>query len=398
MSEKSGKYDVAIVGAGLTGLSIASDLQSLGLTVCVLESRARTGGRIHGIVHNNHSFDLGPAWFWNGQALIAKLAADLDLRVFQQYSTGDMLYQDASGKQIVRRSMSMMEGAKRIAGGMSALTNGLQERLNTTVKLNCRVTQLSRTESVYRIDYQQYKPQHNQQRNQQRNHAIEEKDALAHSQHSSLCINADRVVLAMPPRLIASSIDTGSLLNSSQLDSMRSIPTWMAGHAKVVAVYDKPFWRDQNLSGDAVSHHGPLVQIHDASPFESGQGALFGFVGVPARQRIGNDSADQLLASAQLQLATLFGRDAQTPVKIYLQDWAEQSDTATTDDMNSPPTHPAYGMPAILQSIEDDSLILAATELASSNGGLLEGALEIASETVQRIGQTLDNSALTTTR
>ena len=373
MSEVSGTVDVAIVGAGLTGLSIAFSLQRLGLSVCVLESRDRVGGRIHGAVHNNQTFDLGPAWFWDGQPLIARLAADLDLKVFQQHSSGDMLYQDAGGKQIVRRAMSMMEGARRIDGGMSALTNGLLERIDATVKLNCRVTTLSKTGALYRIHYKQ------------RDHT-----------EAAESIEAGTVVLAMPPRLVASSIDTNTLLNNTQLDAMRSIPTWMAGHAKIVALYDKPFWRDQNLSGDAVSHHGPLVQIHDASPFDQQQGALFGFVGVPATHRRGR--TEELLASAQQQLATLFGRDADTPVKIYLQDWAEQTDTATLEDMNSPPAHPAYGMPPILQGIEDDSLILAATELASINGGLLEGALEMAENTVERIRHALDKTALTTTR
>jgi len=166
----------------------------------------------------------------------------------------------------------------------------------------------------------------------------------------------------------------------------------MAGQAKVIAVYDRPFWRDQNLSGDAVSHCGPLVQIHDASPMDSGQGALFGFVGVPATHRSGR--AEELQAGAQRQLATLFGRDADTPARIWLEDWAEQSDTATAEDINSPLTqHPAYGMPAILQDIENDSLLLTATELANNNGGLLEGALEMAKDTVTRIERVLEKTA-----
>ncbi|MEM1154111.1 MAG: hypothetical protein AAGI44_08210 [Pseudomonadota bacterium] len=44
------------------------------------------------------------------------------------------------------------------------------------------------------------------------------------------------------------------------------VPTWMAGQAKVVAVYESPFWRDSGFSGDAMSRKGPLIEIHDASP------------------------------------------------------------------------------------------------------------------------------------
>jgi len=388
MSEKNGNCDVAIVGAGLTGLSIALKLESLGLDVCVLESRARVGGRIHSIVHNDLTFDLGPAWFWTGQPLIAKLSSDLSLRVFQQYSSGDMLYQDASGKQIVRRAMSMMEGAQRIDGGMSALTDGLQERLRATVKLNCRVSELSETEVGLCVRYQP------------RNQTTESEPSDAQSQHTTASIDARVVVLAMPPRLIASSINTNALLTDTQLGTMRAIPTWMAGHAKVVAVYDKPFWRDQGLSGDAISHHGPMVQIHDATPFGQHQGvatgALFGFVGVPVAARSG--VADELLASARKQLVALFGPAAAAPVKMRLQDWALQSDTATFDDADSPPSHPAYGMPAVLQSIENNTLMLAATELASTHGGLLEGALEMAEDTVLRIKHKMDKCQLSDKR
>jgi len=83
---------------------------------------------------------------------------------------------------------------------------------------------------------------------------------------------------------------------------------------------------------------------------------------------------------------------------MRLQDWALQSDTATFDDADSPPSHPAYGMPAVLQSIENNTLMLAATELASTHGGLLEGALEMAEDTVLRIKHKMDKCQLSDKR
>ncbi len=47
---------------------------------------------------------------------------------------------------------------------------------------------------------------------------------------------------------------------------MQAIPAWMAGYVKVLAVCKAPFWRDVCLSADAMSCHGPLMEIHDASP------------------------------------------------------------------------------------------------------------------------------------
>src|SRR5439155_327577 len=51
---------------------------------------------------------------------------------------------------------------------------------------------------------------------------------------------------------------------------------------KVAAVYDKPFWRDQGLTGQAVSIDGLVSATFDDSPPDGGVGGvgvLFGFVG-----------------------------------------------------------------------------------------------------------------------
>ena len=39
--------DVAIIGAGVSGLAAASELHQRGLDIAVLEARDRVGGRIH---------------------------------------------------------------------------------------------------------------------------------------------------------------------------------------------------------------------------------------------------------------------------------------------------------------------------------------------------------------
>jgi monoamine oxidase len=75
----------------------------------------------------------------------------------------------------------------------------------------------------------------------------------------------------------------------------------MAGHAKLVAVYAQPFWRDAGLNGDAISHRSPLAEIHDASPAHAREGALFGFAFPRAARPL--DFSDAAIA----QLARLFG-------------------------------------------------------------------------------------------
>lgn len=45
-AKKALQYDTVIIGAGLSGISAASDLVKIGLSVLVLEARDRIGGRI----------------------------------------------------------------------------------------------------------------------------------------------------------------------------------------------------------------------------------------------------------------------------------------------------------------------------------------------------------------
>ena len=55
-------HDVAVVGAGVAGLTAASDLAAGGMDVLVVEARDRIGGRTHTIDRGEGVADLGGAW------------------------------------------------------------------------------------------------------------------------------------------------------------------------------------------------------------------------------------------------------------------------------------------------------------------------------------------------
>jgi monoamine oxidase len=188
-------------------------------------------------------------------------------------------------------------------------------------------------------------------------------------------IEAARVVLAMPPRLVAAT-DLSPALDPDFRARLAAVPTWMAGHAKFLAVYDTPFWVGQGLSGDAISHRGPMAEIHDASPHPGGTGALFGFLGVPAEMRLAH--AEALPAACLAQLVALFGPAAGEPRATVYRDWADNPFTATAADHSVPAGHPAYGLPSSGAVQWDGRLILSGTETAGGDGGFLEGALEAA--------------------
>ncbi|MCY1691189.1 NAD(P)/FAD-dependent oxidoreductase [Exiguobacterium sp. SL14] len=61
---------IAVIGAGISGLYLATRLQELGHNVTIYEARDRIGGRIETVdfdlTGQTYAFDLGPTWFWLG--------------------------------------------------------------------------------------------------------------------------------------------------------------------------------------------------------------------------------------------------------------------------------------------------------------------------------------------
>lgn len=343
--------EVFIAGAGLAGLSLAAALQAKGIDFLLAEARERTGGRIQSarFGDDNPAYaDLGPSWIWPGQGNIAALLKQLDIDVFEQYSNGRLVYEDELGQ--VRRDLdySSMAGSLRIDGGIARLTDKLAAGLaSSAILLAHRVGVIRDEGDGFRIE-------------------------LVHPA-GKLQVKASKVVLAIPPRLIASLIEFEPALPAAITQEMNAVPTWMAGHAKLFAFYDQPFWRAQGLSGDAISRRGPLMEIHDASPAHGERGALFGFVGLAAGSEL--REPERLIADATRQLQNLFGDAAATPLDISLKDWAAETFTATeADQMIS--QHPPYGLPPGMASLADNGLLFASSEMAPQFGGFIEGALE----------------------
>ena len=69
--------DVAVVGAGLAGLTAAWRLTQAGWTVRVLEAQDRVSGRIYGFDVGERTVQLGGRWIGPGQDRVKALAAEL---------------------------------------------------------------------------------------------------------------------------------------------------------------------------------------------------------------------------------------------------------------------------------------------------------------------------------
>jgi monoamine oxidase len=346
--------DTLIIGGGLSGLALAAKLAAQGRDFLLVEARDRLGGRILTVREGAAHFDLGPTWFWPGQPRIAALTERLGLSRFDQFCQGDVIFENEQGRVHRGRGYASTQGAWRLEGGLGALIAALENevpaqrrRVSTTIRMLTRAA-----------------------------------PGIIATSEDGVSIQARRVVLALPPRMAVRMSFTPTLPIAA-LTELEGIATWMAGHAKAVAVYDRPFWLEAGLSGDAMSRHGPVVEIHDASPASGGPYALFGFIGVPPRAR---SDQQALRRQIQAQLIRLFGPEAATPSILSLKDWAYDRLTATELDGQAPHVNSQYGLPRVLNGLWDGDLILAGTEVAPKFGGYLEGALEASELALANLG------------
>jgi monoamine oxidase len=91
------QYDVAIIGAGLAGLSAAKDLISAGKSVIVIEARDRVGGRVLDTrLANCGVISVGAEFVGPTQDRVIALADSLGLTRFNTYNNGsNILWEDS---------------------------------------------------------------------------------------------------------------------------------------------------------------------------------------------------------------------------------------------------------------------------------------------------------------
>ena len=367
------KASVAIIGGGLSGLCAAYLLEKKGIDYVLLEARPTLGGRIvtAKLPKDNEdidSFDLGPSWFWpEYQQQLAQLIGELQLEPIAQFEDGDMLVESSPNEPAVRtRGYKSSPPSMRLKGGMAALIEALYLHLDASRILTGQiVSQLNNTGEGIEIK------------------AV----SVVSSEDASEQVRiwqAQQVLLALPPRLVEESIVFHPTLPANLSAQWQQTATWMAPHAKYLAVYETPFWQKQGLSGAARSAQGPMVEIHDASDVSvlGGSGALFGFIGVPASVR--QSVTEELLKlHCRAQLVRLFGAEAEHPKREYLKDWAQEPFTATAADIIGNGQHASAPMSKAISGVWENYLTGIGSEWSMQFSGYLAGAIDAASIGVQ---------------
>ncbi|WP_313284209.1 flavin monoamine oxidase family protein [Delftia tsuruhatensis] len=358
---------IAIVGAGLSGIYAAYLLEKAGVSnYQVLEASERLGGRIRSEEYrssrsSSERLDLGAAWFWpHMQPELDDLVRSLRLKVYAQHEQGGMMVERSPETAPTRHAGYLSSPpSMRIEGGMLALVDRLSTSIaSERIHLDRRVTAISATDAGVTLEVQTGSGE------------IE-------------YLSADHVLLAIPPRLAATTIQFTPKLPSNVLDQWQNTATWMAPHAKYLAVYSTPFWRDEGLSGEARSFSGPMGEIHDAS-LPDGTGALFGFLGVPAhtRKRVSSQALQRL---CRAQFVRLFGAKAAHPVAEWLVDWSQSSLTATSADEQSDGQHPIPPSPRVDEGPWRTRISGVASEWSQTYPGYVAGAVQAAQAAVHAL-------------
>jgi monoamine oxidase len=135
-----------------------------------------------------------------------------------------------------------------------------------------------------------------------------------------MTVQAKHVIVAIPPAL-AARIGYDPALPVARDSYLQRSPQGRL--IKVEAFYDRPFWRDEGLSGAVVSDTGPAKICYDVTPADNALGGLLGFVGGDAARQWGDDHA-ALQKAVLAQFVTFFGPQAGAPREVAVQDWNDE--------------------------------------------------------------------------
>jgi monoamine oxidase len=423
-------HDAVIVGAGLSGLVCARRLADAGLDAIVLEARQRVGGRLCSGRVGDAVVDLGGQWLSVDQPRLWALARALGVISAPQPRAGRIVLDDGrelglfaqlavvaaqwrAMRRIGRLAGEIPEGTPWAAPGAAALDGiALGPWLAGTIANPVARARIAmHAELVFAVDPAGlslldylarlgatggFAPRGPELPGGGRDHrfaggaqrlALRLADGLGAAVRLGEPVRAveagapgtaivrgpagshaaRRVVLALPPALAHGlGADLPAPIHRLAAAMQRGAVV------KCFAAYDRAFWRDAGLSGEAYRPHGTLRAVVDATPPDRDAPVLLAFVvGAAAAAWHRRDPADRRCEVLD-GLAELFGPPALRPLDYLEADWA--ADPWSAGCVASTP--PGALTEAGAWRGVHGRIHLAGTEAAVRWPGYMEGAIE----------------------
>lgn len=353
MKTKNITSEIVIIGAGLTGLTLAYLLRKSGKSIIIIEARNRLGGRVLTKGYEtNQPTEMGATWLGSQHQRLIALLKNLGIGTFDQTIGDAAIYEAISTSPHYLATLPPNpEPSMRIKGGTEKIIRILVSHLeDSNIILNQSVTQIESTGS----------------------------DLTIHTQDH--VIQSPQVISTLPPNLFVKSIDCIPTLPPNLIALAHTTHTWMGESIKIALSYAEPFWRDKNLSGTIMSNVGPIGEMYDHSNYEDSFYALKGFFS-------GNYfsiTREERLTMIMQQLKKYFGPRAEKYLTYEEIVWRnEPYSFAAYNDHVLP--HQNNGHQLYQQSYMDGKLIIGGTETSPSYPGYMEGAVYSAISIAQRI-------------
>jgi len=184
-------------------------------------------------------------------------------------------------------------------------------------------------------------------------------------------VEARRAIVALPPALTAGIEFDPPLREGRRLLAER---LWPGRLSKCMALYETPFWREDGLSGEAVTDAGPVTLTFDSSPRDGSAGVLLGFVGGPEAADLEGRGEAERRAAVLACFARLYGPRAEQPLEYAEQVWSAEEWSGGGPTSNFGPGGWTECGPALREPF--DRVHWAGTETATVWSGYMEGALQ----------------------
>jgi len=364
VSQITQKQEITIIGAGLSGLTLAYLLAKDGIRTRLLEASQRVGGRILTRLGALETpLELGATWFSDQHITLISLIDELGLSKHIQYVDGVSFYQGSGSEPVQRVTFPQgQDPSYRIVGGTQMLITALSKAIDVdTLHLNAKVVEISEVS--------------------------DDKGQVLIKMRDGTEYLSGTVIICLPPQLIAAQelVDPG-LVGDELSQLLPRVQTWMGGSIKFVIEYAEDFWRKEGYSGMLFTQSGIISEMHDHT---NERGDRHGFTGFLNPGAVAYSQEQRRGMVIQL-LSQLLGDQASNVITYLDRVWVD--DLVFDAGSDQLPPHHNNGHPLLQRAYLDGKLFFSSTETSPRHAGYMEGAIIAATNTYHRIPPNLSIS------